>query len=471
MENEAQSPTQNTAQPPAQPPAQPEAQNTGHPEAQNTAQPEAQPEEPQEGPPEEPEEYNDSLPGTFYDVGKISQKKIECLILMILQIGATIFGGYINFCNKKSHATKLYYEYCMVNNINYKRNFNNRRCHPESILRMSTPFQNGGDIDMYIKEKDLEELMEYFNNNYIVEEQSAKCSYFIPEKTRNELKYKSIVLKPKIDKSTQKFLNQLYGVETTKKIFPFIFIDLIIIKNSSLIRPPFNCPDFICNQLFMYWSTVENRVIISVNSNHFQTHLHLSHIDTQTSINNTLALINQQCIDNIAELYPEVIPPLHRVLKMLLKGYTIKIPKDTIPGAIGHKFEIPEGEKKNNKCVICYDNFKEGSTIMHPCNQCSNAYHIDCYIAYHLNSVTTHNKIPDCPLCNNILTTDHCDFVNMVYLIHNYNEYVKTKNYNYLTKLRFKYCNECSLNSPTPTLPHKINYRTLKSIIYKSINQ
>lgn len=440
-----------------------------HPEAhqveQPVAQPEAQPEEP-EAQPEEPEPYDDKLPiMTYYGIGKEAHKKYQDFIEHILIKGAIIFGGSIIYNIKKSYHSNSYYEYCMKNNIDYKSNFNNRRCHPESILRMSTPFQNNGDIDMYIQEADLEKLMNYFNSEYNITEQSAVCSYFIPEETRVKLIFKRLILKQKISETVSSSLN-IFGCAIKHALFPHIYIDLIIIKNNSHERPPFNTPDFICNQLFMYWSSVEKRIIISVNN--IQIPSRLSFIDNQKTVSDTLEVIKQQCINNIAELYPEVIPPLHRVLKMLLKGYTIKIPKETIPGGSGnHKFAIPEDKKTEHKCLICYDEFKQDTTITYPCNKCSTAYHINCYVAFHIDTLTTHNKQPNCPCCKNILTKDNCAFVNMVNLINNYNEYVKTRSTNNLTNLRFKYCSDCkTASSPTNKLPHKINCRTF-TIKYK----
>ena len=40
--------------------------------------------------------------------------------------------------------------------LDFKSNFNNPDCHPESNLRMASPFHGKSDIDMFILEEDLD---------------------------------------------------------------------------------------------------------------------------------------------------------------------------------------------------------------------------------------------------------------------------------------------------------------------------
>ena len=74
----------------------------------------------------------------------------------------------------------------------------------------------------------------------------------------------------------------------------------------------------------MYWSHIENRELL-LHKHNIPVNPKLSIIDKQISVYNTIETIKAQCINNIAELCDH-IPNIHRVLKMLMKGYTIKIP-------------------------------------------------------------------------------------------------------------------------------------------------
>ena len=93
-----------------------------------------------------------SITITSYDIGKKTYIKHQHFIHNSLSRGATIFGGYVIFEIKKSYFTKLFYNYCIKEKLDYKRNFNNTECHPESKFRMLAPFQNKSDIDMYIQQ-------------------------------------------------------------------------------------------------------------------------------------------------------------------------------------------------------------------------------------------------------------------------------------------------------------------------------
>jgi len=400
-----------------------------------------------------------SITITSYDIGKKTYIKHQHFIHNSLSRGATIFGGYLIFEIKKSYFTNLFYNYCIKEKLDYKRNFNNTECHPESKFRMLAPFQNKSDIDMYIQQKDVEKLINYFKSQYEVIELNTQCSYFIGTEIRRHLEFKKLKLLPKMSEEVSSSLNALLCIKKKETLFPHKFIDLIIIKNNSTEKAPFNCPDFKCNQLFMYWSKIEERIIISQNSSPFTSML--SFIDQQNFVVNTLDTIKQQCIDNIAELCKDTIPHLHRVLKMLMKGYTIKIPLETIPGALGHKYEIPKEKKTEHKCAICYDDFKEDTIIMYPCSQCAAPYHINCYVMFYMDSVKNHNKKPDCPNCRVKIIKDNCAFVNMVFLINNYNEYVKTNDICNFSGICFTYCKECKSNSPTKKVPSYINNRLI----------
>ena len=157
------------------------------------------------------EEYDGYIKISKYDICRKVHIKLQEFIFDVLACDAIIFGGYIIFEIKKSHFTKLFYDYCMTNNINYKKNFNNPECHPESNLRMSSPFHGKSDIDMYIQEKDLEKLMDYFKNEYDIIEHNPPCSYFIKPSIRSNLGFKKMTLTPKVAKQVSSTLNSLFS--------------------------------------------------------------------------------------------------------------------------------------------------------------------------------------------------------------------------------------------------------------------
>ena len=402
-----------------------------------------------------------------YDICRKVHIKLQEFIFDVLACDAIIFGGYIIFEIKKSHFTKLFYDYCMTNNINYKKNFNNPECHPESNLRMSSPFHGKSDIDMYIQEKDLEKLMDYFKNEYDIIEHNPPCSYFIKPSIRSNLGFKKMTLTPKVAKQVSSTLNSLFSSNVRSLLFPRKNIDLIIIKNNANIKAPFNCPDFKCNQFFMYYSKFEQRIITSHNA--INIPMRLSYIDEQKFMNDKMEIIKQQCIDNVAELCDDNVPQLHRVLKMLLKDYTINIPPENIPGGtkLGcFKHKIPESEKTDNKCTICYDNFEKDTQILYSCKSCSTPYHIDCYIMFHMENVKNHRAQPDCPNCREKLEEDYCAFVNMVFLINHFKECLKINNMNKMIGIKFQYCNQCKITAPKQKVPDLIK-RNIYSMVIK----
>jgi len=415
---------------------------------------------------EQSQHYDDRIEVTKYELGKTVHCKLEQFIQHLLKLGVTIFGGYVIFTIKKSHFTNLFYEYCKTHKIDFKSNFNNPDCHPESKFRMETPFKGKSDIDMFILEEDLDIIMNFLNKQYKVIEISSHCSYFIDESMRSNLNFKKLKLVPIMSETVSSSLNLLLGIDIKEYLFHHIFVDLIIKKKTAIkglfLYPPFNCPDFKCNQFIMYWSHIENREIIS--QNNIPVNPKLSIIDKQISVHNTIETIKAQCINNIAELC-DIIPNMHRVLKMLMKGYTIKIPLSNIPGGKGHfKHKIPDDEKTNETCAICRSNFEEDTTILYTCTQCSLPYHIDCYIMFHINHVKTNKTHPNCPKCRNIINVDYCAYVNMVYLIDNFTDFLTTQDSSTLSNIEFHYCNNCKRDARSHTLPAYINNKLF--IIY-----
>jgi len=394
------------------------------------------------------------IKASVYKTNKFKHKNLQNFIYHVLNIGATIFGGYIIFDIKKSHFTKLFYEYCIKTNINYKNNFNNTECHPESILRMSDPFQNKSDIDMYIKAQNLEKLMDYFTSEYDVKVISTSCSYFIPLDIRSKLEFKKLKLIPKMSDTISRTLNGLFGVKIKESLFHHKFIDLIIVKDNSDIQAPFNVPDFKCNQLYIYWDN--HKKIISMAHTSYGYIENLSFLDRELFIIENLKKTAQQCIDKVAELCEYNIPHLHRVWKLLNKGYTIKIPPIHIPGYTHHKHKILKEEQTEHKCIICYENFEKDTEILYACNSCSAPYHTECYIMLHIDNVNNYKVQPNCPKCRAKLKEDHCAFINMIFLINNFNNYLITKDINKIIGLRFQYCNYCKEKSPTRKVPNYI---------------
>lgn len=305
-------------------------------------------------------------------------------------------------------------------------------CHPESYNgRTLLPT----DLDIFISSiSDYKHLMEYFTKFYKV---NILCDdiepYFmnLDEKIIELLICKKIALSyinmPDVDNFCKTLFDVIFGSQIPDQMKIQIDniwklqIDIIILDDVKIsknidkyfkfvpINPPFNNPDFICNQVSLIKDpdTYDNFIIIS----------NVDVIPKLEPISSTSLLeirkYNLTCVqrdyDNLQLIIDEIIQKkatpvhsnkligAHRIYKMESKGFIIDYDK------IYSSLIVPQDEK----CCICYENFEQNKYGIKPCN-CNMIVHIDCWSEYHIQKDLfkyCKSKIT-CPACRSI--NDSC---------------------------------------------------------------
>lgn len=393
--------------------------------------------------------------------------------------GGIIFGGAVRDYVKRTLAAEKYEEFCNINKINFKTEYNNETVCPDTYkARQILP----NDIDVFIHEKDYYKFISRIEEEYEIIKTDAENYFF----KKADLFDNAIIFKKIYVKLINSSSNHLIDILLKGVKYDFnIKIDFVILKteykkheesfNGGLLFPPFGNPDFDVNQLFMYnENKVSNDINIDIlnicfkeslfNSFEYESSnfidnslIRLQPLKTHKLKNSKLLEIFENISSNIAIPFnPEYLNILkmrkyygldynftityNRINKMIKKGYNINILKSlqntskiNIYSPLSYKSSSHSDihDIHDNKCIICFDELTEDikciddnlSNIYIQYNECCNArYHFDCFIKYIENHQKSDKNYITCPHCRSEFKNEcPCSITNFyIELLHYY---------------------------------------------------
>ena len=374
---------------------------------------------------------------TQTSVSKMQYNSFRRFIIWLFRLNTDliIYGGCPRDLINREHNVNLYHKYCGDNNRDYEERYNDKTFHPETFIgRNRMP----KDIDTFMSSKDFEIVMAALTENYVVKKLDVSEPYFKQNLDNSDLKYIRLHISSKLlPKDIFYNLRTFVGGKAIKDCGTNIYLDIIINQQpfNNRLSPPFNNADFNINLISMNSELFGdgiynfNLLPIAIGSS-FYTH---------SNITKRKALLNHKFdetvsdIQNMIAIIDNLEIPIHRLIKMVSKGYTIKydhripdniIPSQSIPNTITSKpihhtngLITYEDVVDEAICVICRDVFKLNEIGLMPCHtgeytgecRCQALFHERCYI-----SMRGRNDILNCPLCRSSILDIfcHCKFIN-----------------------------------------------------------
>ena len=361
------------------------------------------------------------------EINCMNWKNLNTLISELIELDCEIFGGAARDIFARDHwATKFYEEFLLprINDTqsNTTEQYDEPTCHPESYEgRTLLP----KDLDLFIKgEANFEKVKKYLINKYKVitieksEGASHHTPYFIEKnpKLAEVLLYHHFILK-NLNYSVEtrrmiEILKHILPAEVIDKIFPdiIIHIDIIVLKDNwkqfryylNEMCPPFDNPDFRCNQISLVKDKKENltrNYTLKVNWNlteksdgrHFGSlfkcvSAELS--DVQLKMDN-LKIVIEDIINKRAIPVSKNISA-HRIIKMQAKGYTIDLAQ-----LLSNVHTKPLNA--DDLCSICLEDFSVKKIAVKPC-VCASVMHPECW-AFLMKTEMETNYTFSCPSC------------------------------------------------------------------------
>lgn len=396
----------------------------------------------------------------------------------IIMHGAEIFGGAARDTVRRTHYAEQFYK---LFSEKYgkplsPKEYNDPTLFPETYEgRTLLP----ADLDVFIEGQDkFDKLLEYLKKNYVikfytkddnVDTTHPLNSYFIernPE-LKDVLTYYQVFIKKINMSSALKQVLEIYemlGIDIRYKIddHTAIKLDIIVlnadwkkIKSSrryseANLHPPFDNPDFRCNQISLVRKPGEqyNGYMLSANMQFIEEDYIppslLHNIDTEIQKleykKANLQIIIDDIIANRAVIVDRTkLIAAHRIVKMEAKGFTVDL-KHILP------FMHTPSNGNSDICVICYENINNDTLVMKPCS-CAGLMHPICWAKFmeHINlEPATSHICPTCRkpfiFCNRIKTRGykHCDVVKMLLDIEHYKNKNTIPKQNTCTKCRYK---------------------------------
>jgi hypothetical protein len=361
---------------------------------------------------------------TKTDISKINLRKIQTFyktIMKIVKTGATIFGGCPRDLIIRENACEIFRNYCFENNLVLREMYNEPTCNPETYKdRNLIPT----DIDILSTNDNCEILVEQIK-------QLGHISNITSKKLYRE--HFGIILKC-LELNTMDKYNPDYCTSFGKFFYNHNNIKIKI----DIVCAPFKRnldeyislkPDFLCNKLQIHFNPITDLIQYSVDQSIFK----INHITTKYNsfaINNdTLWVCRSGGIRNstllahdIYEIIVEqiihkkaylLLPDVHRIHKMMSKGWTIILDYKILVNYYNNIFNkitfvenINGGVDGVNKltdepCPICHEIYVENDIINSPVKLCSNSHyvHFKCFALSYLTQENALDTTPSCCLC------------------------------------------------------------------------
>lgn len=411
-------------------------------------------------------------------------KNLNSLINGLIYLDCEIFGGAARDIVYRNYWTIKYYEYLKIqfpqnfyDLVNSTTMYDNPSIHPESY-KGRTLLPN--DLDIFINDENkFKTVLEYLNRKYNIyyhkkpddddDIDNSNCPYFIETnpKLKNILKYYCISIEafniPIEARRIIECLRMIIPNDIYQKLFESckIKLDFIVltdgwqkkvtsdIQYEYHLQPPFNTPDFRCNQISLVkisditkyesrkYEIKTNWDFISQNDHDFSSSaalvscLSIKMEKLQRDMDN-LKIITDDIIEQRAiPVFPRTIIPHHRILKMELKGYNVDL-SSIIP------FIYNDPLTDQDKCVICFNELIGQKHILKPsCSECKKSlFHAECWAKLIMaqNIDGPRYKCPTCRTETNICgkinhSNTICQIANMLCALDFYreNDYYKFK--------------------------------------------
>ena len=281
------------------------------------------------------------------------------LVTSIINMDCEIFGGAARDLIYRNHMTNLYNDYldnetdiCIKYLDSYER-YDNCKVHPYSYKgRTLMPT----DLDIYIQGKDkFNKLMTFLNERYKIHHfhnespdfQNSQSPYFLETDPRfkDALEYHSVDI-VSFNMSTELYrMLEFVKIFITKDIYEKIFesckihLDIIVLIDESMtdIRPPFNNPDFRCNQISLVKRTDGSGYEVKANWNFIDPYyINPGRFDLTKQIKSKIEklkiesenldiIINDILEQKAIPVITGKIPSLKRIIKMYSKNYDVHL--------------------------------------------------------------------------------------------------------------------------------------------------
>ena len=374
---------------------------------------------------------NDEHSGFAFKIPKSKLKKIESdvncsywknfidFIYKLISIDCEIFGGAARDLTLREYWTAKFYDF-LKDGQHSNEIYDDPSVHPESYEgRRLLPT----DLDIFIKGKaNFEKVMKYLEDNYKIrkirfaEDSLPHSPYFL--ETNKELKkvleyHRFEIRGMKIPTEVSRMfacIREFLPEELSSKIWNGITIqlDIIVLKDNwkelgtdfydeSRVSPPFDNPDFRCNQLSLVKCKDSTGYELKANMQ-FIPLIDEREIGTIMRINRKALEFKQlqREADNLQIIIDDIIAkraiPVarigkmiapHRILKMEKKGYTVDL-----SSILPHINTIPL--QAEDLCSICLEKVDGALNVMKPC-ECSTLLHAECWAQL----MRTHNDRGD----------------------------------------------------------------------------
>jgi TusA-related sulfurtransferase len=220
------------------------------------------------------------------------------------------------------------------------------------------------------------------------------------------------------------------------------------------LSPPFDNPDFRCNQLSIvkqaeptkwpYYKLKSNWAFIPHVFEHNADGIiaciseEIKNIQREAD---NLKIITDDIIAKraIPVISTRLVAP-YRIVKMEKKGYTVDI-VSMLPKQLVHKAPL----LPDDKCIICFEEFKSCSIMLKPC-ECSGLMHAVCWAQFVKMENTNHRYHNRCPNCRNQQdiciryseNVNTCKLTNMLSALEHYQTDVEMRPF------RAMVCNMCT---------------------------
>ena len=406
-------------------------------------------------------------------IGNIGQKAVIYggfpRDIYIRQTAEQKYGEYIsNECKKIADSEAMAHD---MEQIAFLMFYSNDKVHPETFQKRNL-FPR--DLDMFILEEDYQTVIDNLKQEYQVNIEDCTASNYIDTEYKDLLLHYHITINlfGKIQPGFNSLLINLLKTSeqsVLQNAMRKFKIDCIIKKKYAEIKyklpakneeeaierdlfenqnkekyanlyPPFNKPDFLCNQLVIVIDDkTEKKSLKRRNSHEFtfkinKVFMNFYEKSKKQSTNltnrfmfelNTTKMVLNDAYNGIATALNDSIP-VHRLMKMHSMKYKINFNElfdfyDTNYGNQKRKFLKASQQEEDICCIccICQGNFEEDiKNIIKPC-KCNGYMHINCFVSYHKQFKSSSPNqsiiIVSCPLCREKrLHSDYDNFCKMM---------------------------------------------------------
>jgi hypothetical protein len=342
---------------------------------------------------------------------------------LVCEMDCEIFGGAARDITYHDYMAGQFYDLFSKENRPTPEQYDDPTLFPETYKgRTLIP----EDLDIFIHgEEKFKKVMEYLEKTYVIKKLATQDNvepntpYFMEknEKLKDFLSYHKIIIDKPIMSSnimrTFSCIKDLLPPNIYQKIFQpkEISIDIIVLKDNWKeldvtdmfeeidVMPPFNNPDFRCNQLSLVKAEYHGYKLKAnwqfIGTTHSDTYSLLNCMEPELrKLQDAVANLKIITDDIIAQRAIPVVPTIlaaHRIVKMEKKGYHVDLSK-ILP------FKPTRTVTPDDKCIICFDDFTTNKNVMKPCS-CAQMMHMECWMRFMKHANTTQQFYYDCPHC------------------------------------------------------------------------